>query len=447
MAAKAWNLPSDAAIAAILAERIDKQRDGVGIVVGVIDRSGHRIVSHGVAKRRGRRPVGGGTVFEIGSITKVFTSLALADMVEKGEVRLDDPVAGLLPAGVTMPERGGRQITLEDLATHHSGLPRMPTNFDPADPGNPFADYTVEQLYAFLAAHALGRDIGESPEYSNVGVGLLGHVLARRAGVDYETLIRQRVTGPLGMDDTSIALSASQKRRLAHGHNSKRTPVPNWDLPTLAGAGALRSTVNDLLTFLAAELGFTRTPLDQAMWAQRKLRRPFGMPDMSISLGWVVRSTARDEVVWHNGGTGGYRTFAGLNLARGFGAVVLTNVSNVRGGDDIGLHLLTGSELASRQFERAGIAIEPAILQKYVGRYRITPDVCLTIRWLGDGLTGGVTAQGEAPIFAETPTKFFWNVVDAQITFELDADGRAASAVLHQAGRDMPAVRLAEESA
>src|SRR4029453_3090616 len=148
----------------------------------------------------------------------------------------------------------------QDLATHTSGLPRLPSPFTPKNPANPYADYSVEDLYRFLSSHELRRDIGSQYEYSNLGGGLLGHVLARRAGMDYEALVRARITGPLGMNDTRIVLTPEMRGRLAAGHNAALKPVPNWDLPTLAGAGALRSTVNDLLKFAAMAAGGTNTP-------------------------------------------------------------------------------------------------------------------------------------------------------------------------------------------
>ena len=179
-------MPTDSEIRQILFDRIDVQHQSVGIVVGVIGPEGRRVIAYGQLEKSDPRPLSGDTVFEIGSMTKVFTSLLLAGMVQRGEVALDDPVAKYLPAKVKMPERNGRQITLVDLSTHTSGLPRLPTNMKPADPNNPYADYTVEQLYQFLSRYQLTRDIGSQYEYSNLGGGLLGHVLALRAGMSYK---------------------------------------------------------------------------------------------------------------------------------------------------------------------------------------------------------------------------------------------------------------------
>src|ERR1035438_3586515 len=183
---------SDSEIRKILVERIDNFHQGVGIVVGVIEPQGRRVVSYGSLDQGDPRPLNGDTIFEIGSVTKVFTSLVLADMVQRGEVSLADPAAKYLPVDVKVPVRGGPAITLVDLSTHTSGLPRLPNNMHPKDPANPYADYSVEQLYQFLSSYQLTRDPGSQIEYSNLGGGLLGHVLALRAGMSYEQLARPR---------------------------------------------------------------------------------------------------------------------------------------------------------------------------------------------------------------------------------------------------------------
>jgi len=151
----------------------------------------------------------------------------------------------------------------------------------PKDPANPYADYSVEQMYQFLSGYVLTRDIGAKYEYSNLGGGLLGHVLARRAGMDYEALVRSRITAPLKMSSTAITLSPELKSLLATGHNEKLVPVPNWDFPTLAGAGAIRSTANDLLDFIAVPLGYTTSPLAPSFDRMLSVRMPTGQPGVT----------------------------------------------------------------------------------------------------------------------------------------------------------------------
>ena len=332
--------PSDAEILQILRQRIDVQRQSVGIVVGVVDPVGRRIVSYGALNQGDVRPFNGDTVFEIGSITKVFTSLLLTDAVQRGEVALDDPVAKFLPPRVKVPQRGGKQITLVDLATHTSGLPKLPGNLDPKDPANPYGDYTVEQLYGFLGGYTLTRDIGSRYEYSNLGTALLGQALAQRTGLDYGTLVRLRILQPLGMSSTAITLSPELRDRMATGHDPGLNPVASWDFPALPGAGGLRSTTSDLLTFLAAELGYKATPLKAAMAMQLSVTRATGDSGLDSAIGWHVSSGPLGEFVWHDGATGGYRTFIGFDPKAGIGIVVLSNSGTEAGVNDIGFHLL-----------------------------------------------------------------------------------------------------------
>ena len=250
--------------------------------------TGRRVVAYGNLANGDPRTLDGDTIFEIGSVTKVFTSLLLADMVNRKEVALDDPAAKYLPENVRMPERSGKSITLLDLSTHSSGLPRLPGNLKPKDPRNPYADYSVDDLYQFLSGYTLPRDPGSEFEYSNLGAGLLGHLLAYRAGTDYESLIGTRITQPLSMPDTGITLSSSMKQRMATGHNAMLAPVANWDLPTLAGAGALRSSANDMLTFLEAFLGYKESPLAPAMKAMLEVRRPAGQADDRFRVAYLL---------------------------------------------------------------------------------------------------------------------------------------------------------------
>lgn len=439
----------DAEIRKILADRIDAQRQSVGIVVGVIEPAGRRVVAYGSLAKGDTRPLNGDTIFEIGSITKVFTSLLLADAVERHEVALTDPVAKFLPAKVKVPERGGHSITLQDLSTHTSGLPRLPTNLAPKDPANPYADYSAEDLYTFLSGYQLTRDIGAQYEYSNLGGGLLGHTLALQARTDYEALVRARITGPLGMASTAIALPPQMKSRLAVGHSATLQPVANWDLPTLAGAGALRSSTNDLLTFLAANLGYSPTPLAPAMANMLKVRRPTGAQGLEIALGWHVLTAHGKEIVWHNGGTAGSRTFIGYDQKARVGVVVLSNAGTPAGPDDIGRHLLDAEfPLLAPQAApktRTEIAADPQLFDQYVGRYQLAPAAILTVTRDGSHLFAQLTGQPRLEIFPESAKEFFLKAVDAQITFETDSQGKATALVLHQMGRDQRAKRIEGE--
>jgi CubicO group peptidase (beta-lactamase class C family) len=371
----------------ILVKRVDQQKQAVGIVAGIIEPNGRRVVAYGNLAKGDPRTLDGDTIFEIGSISKVFTSMLLADMVNRKEVALDDPAAKYLTGHVKMPERSGKSITLLDLSTQTSGLPPLPAILKVKDPANPYAGYTVDDLYEFLSSYTLPRDPGSEFEYSNLGVGLLGHLLANRAGMDYESLIRRRITQPLAMPDTGITLSSSMKQRMATCHNAFLAPVANWGFSTLAGAGALRSSANDMLTFLEAFLRYRESPLGPAMKAMLEVRRPMGRGKFEIGLAWAIFL----DFVWHDGGTGGFRSFVGCDQKARTGVVVLSNASTLPGVDDIAIHLLNPNmplanlEPPERPKEHTGIHLDPKLLDNYTGRYQL-PDRFLEITRDGDRL-------------------------------------------------------------
>ncbi|MGE6784976.1 serine hydrolase [Ensifer adhaerens] len=435
--------PTDAEIQEILTDRIDKQQQSVGIVVGIIDANGRRVIAHGHPAKGDTRPVDGQTVFEIGSITKVFTALLLADAMEKGTLSLGTPVATLLPESVIMPEDKETPITLGDLATHMSGLPRLPTNLVPADMSNPYAGYDAAKLYAFLSSHKPLRRPGVEHEYSNLGAGLLGHAIALQAGSSYEQLVVSRIAAPLGMKDTAISARPDWTGRRATGHDAAMEPVSDWDLDGLQGAGALRSTVDDLLLFLEAAMGKTASPLAPTFATLLATRQPLGNGDGDQqALGWVISGKGDEQFIWHNGGTGGSRSFVGYRPSTGVGVVALSNASTDVGVDDIGRHLLNrNAPLAPPIIKRTAITIDPARYDAYVGTYRLAPDFELTIFRDGDSLFAQATGQERLEIVPEAEHRFFTKLVDAQISFTLNGD-RAGSLTLHQGGRDMPAPRV-----
>jgi D-alanyl-D-alanine-carboxypeptidase/D-alanyl-D-alanine-endopeptidase len=441
--------PSDAEIRRILAERIDVQKQGVGIVVGVIDPRGRRVVAYGALEKGDRRPLDGDTIFEIGSITKVFTALLAADMAQRGEVKLDDPIQKYLPPTVKIPGRGAKQITLTDLATHTSGLPRMPENFRPKDPGRPYVDYTVDALYSFLSSYELRRDIGIKYVYSNLGFGLLGLGLAQRAGMDYEKLVVTRICDPLGMKSTRATLSESLRQRFAAGHSSDLVTVPEWDIPSLAGAGALRSTANDLLTFLAAMMGYAVNPLAAAQETALSVRRPTGAPFMETGLGWDIDTRGGTEIISKGGATAGYNTFIGYSPKTGVGVVALANTSAGEGTTDIGQHLLDARYPLwvpenSPSVERT---LEAKVLDGYVGHYQLTPTAVFAVTREDGQLYVQLTNQPRAVVYPKSNTEFFYKVVDAKITFEIDPQGFANSLTLHEGGRDQRAKRIDDATA
>lgn len=271
--------PSDAAVQAILQECVGNDREKAGVVAVVSDPAGSRVFVDGAAGSPDNRKLDGDTVFEIASITKVLSALILADMVERGEVAMVDPVAKYLPTSVKVPEYQGKPITLIDLATYTSGLPIMPDNFTGPD-------YTIDQFYASLSGYTLKYPPGTHYEYANAGFGLLGHAMARRTGRSCEALLVERICDPLGLRSTRIIPTADMQSRLARGRDRRMEPTPLSDnITTLAGAYAVRSTANDLTVLLEACLGRRQTPLAPALRRLLETRRPTGLPGHEVGLG------------------------------------------------------------------------------------------------------------------------------------------------------------------
>lgn len=305
--------PADADVREILRHRIEVSKRGVGVVVGLVDASGSRVIAHGHVRRGGDERVTGDTVFEVGSVTKVFTSLLLAEMAERGDVRLDDPIAKYVPPSVKSPRV--REVTLLHLSRHTAGFPPWPDNMRPVDPANPRDVYTNEMLFAFLDAHRTRRRAGTFQLYSNYGVALLGELLARRAGTDYDTALRQRILEPLGMRSTGTR--------------------PTRGMPA---AGSMRTTANDMLRFIGANLGIDPSPLAAAIRATHETTADRQMPDLPMGLGWFHATYLGERLVLHGGATEGYKAFVALDLARNKGVVILSN-----GDDDVqnlAIHLL-----------------------------------------------------------------------------------------------------------
>jgi CubicO group peptidase (beta-lactamase class C family) len=317
----------------------------VGLVVGAIAGKEEFVRGFGALRVGGSQPPDAETVFEIGSISKAFTGILLARAIETGELDLDDRIADLLPEGWTLPEPA-RAITLRHCATHTSGLPRLPTNLlnfagtlRMAFLGNdPYRDYTEEKFRQALARVKLNHEPGTTYEYSNFGAGLLGFVLAKHNGSDYESLVTDSICRPLGMRETFIADDERTCKRLPSIYRSilKLGPVrfglksDEWRFPNhLAGAGAIRSSGRDMMTFLKANMGLVSTPLDTAI--RRSHRELFrNTSGLTIGMNWIRSFDVElaQNIIWHNGGTGGFRTYLGFTEDRQFGVFVLGNTAN-----------------------------------------------------------------------------------------------------------------------
>jgi serine-type D-Ala-D-Ala carboxypeptidase/endopeptidase len=424
---------TDAEIRDFVQEAVEQDKVAPGIAVGIIDEHGSRVIACGKLKSDGNEKVDGNTIFEIGSITKVFTTLLLQDMVDHGEVKLDDPISKYLPASVQTPSRNGKQITLYHLATHTSGLPRLPFSmwYLALHPIDPYASFRVKDFYKFLSNYKLTNDIGTHFEYSNAGMSLLGHVLSLKAGTNYEALVRQRICKPLGMESTWVVLSPELKKRMAAAYDGSGNPVANWTPSDFPADGELRSSANDLLKFLAANLGYANSTLADQMREIQIPREKTDDPADSIGLGWMIKNDTR--MVWHNGGTSGYRSYIALDQLRRRGIVVLANSDNEV--DNIG-EILAGIRRLHKVTQ-----IKPWVFERYLGKYQFDRERTMTISAKGNRYFLRVTGQRAFEMFPESDTKFFLKDLDGQATFVMDKSGAATGLIWQQEGETNPEMK------
>lgn len=260
-------------------------------------------------------------IYEIGSITKTFTASLLVQMSEEGLVKLDDPISKYLPKGVCDLE-GEKVITLQDLSSHYSGLPRLASNFFPTvtDHSNPYTGYNKDHLYEYLKTFKGVDRAKRKVDYSNLGVELLGHILTIVSKQSYEEMLQERIFKPLEMNNTTITFNENHLKKLVKGHNEMGMITSNWDFPHFGGAGAIRSTTEDMMKYIQAQFTIET-------FAKTHTTRLTMGGSTKIGLGWITTpsQSTGENIVWHNGGTGGYRSFTGFVKNYNFGVIVLNN--------------------------------------------------------------------------------------------------------------------------
>lgn len=437
-AAPAQHFPPDDDVRTMLRYLVE-DGETPGVVLGMLEADGStRILSWGSGGANAR-PLGPRSVFEIGSITKVFTGTLLADMVERGEVSLSDPVSRYLPEGVRVPSRNGREITLLDLATHRSSLPRMPGNLT-TDASNPYPPYTMEDMYAFLATHELRRDIGSEFEYSNMAVALLGEALARRAGGTWDEVVRQRVLEPLGMRMTGTVVAGEMAEWNTQGHDEDGGVAPYRGWPHMPGMGALRSNAEDLLRFLAANTGPPTSRLERVMRTAHEARASMG-ENGQIGLNWLMQKVGGRTFIMHGGATAGYETQIAFDPERGVGVVLLTNTAEF--DDDLGLDLLVRGAGPARP----EVAVSPDLLRRYAGAYELAPGRRVFVRLEDEGyLTVQMPRNVRFRMYADSDSTFFVKRTPWRLRFTRNGDGQVAGVVVDMEGTERSARRVGDSA-
>jgi len=403
-----------------------------GIVVGIYENGKTQYYAYGVANLNTKEPVTSKTLFEIGSITKTFTTSMAAMLSLEQKLNFGDPAQKYLPSKMVLPERNGKAITLEHLATAHSGLPRMPLNFQPKDPSNPYIDYREEELTYFISNYELTRDPGSEYEYSNLGMGLLGYIVTRINEKTYSNSLEQLITKPLKMNQTYINGQRTEKS-MASGY-ADNLPMKAWtwdDQSVITGAGGIVSNAEDMMKYMIAQIN--PNPLLKPFVLTHQPRAEAGK--MKIGYGWHIRD---ENIVWHNGGTGGFRSFAGFDKTKNKAIVILTN--STTGADDLGFHLLN-DQYALKELKKP-VKLDETLLKEYVGVYEIAPTFSITVTYDNEALSIQATGQPKFNIYAESETKFYLKVVDAQIEFKRNDSLIVDQLILYQNGAAMPGKKV-----
>lgn len=387
------------------------------------------------------------TLYELGSISKVFTGLLLADAVVRGEVALDTPVARLLPHGVPLPDNAGERITLRMLATHTSGLPAIPVEIPADDFANPYGAYTEADLWTTLRRVKLDFEPGTNARYSNLAVGLLGTLLARNAGTTYAELLAVRITRPLGMKDTVIEPGEALRMRFAPPFTSTGKPWSHWEFKALAGAGGIRSTLADMMRFASAMLRPADTPLQKAIelaWTRQNIAA--GLASLAPggqALGWMLAGDGRTH--WHNGMTGGFHAAIFVNRELGVAVVLLSNRSTPVGTQIADSLFRRAAGIPERPIpnrDRAEVTLTAEQIDRCIGTFRLNGNAVIVCERRNLALYVTPTGQPSDRLYAAGPGTFFSRRAPAEIIFDLPSDGGPATAlVLKQGTRQMRATR------
>lgn len=410
-------------LAEVVAERLAEADSPVCVAVGVV---GETLATHfACGPGAGKVAFDADSIFRIGSVTKGLTGLLLADMVVRGEVSLDDPASRYSRPGARLPTRAGREITLRDLVTHTSGLPRVPADHDPRDPADPYAHYDADALYASLAATPLTRDIGSAYEYSNLGFMWLSEILARRAGTSYEQALRERILLPLGMASSGIRPTREQEARRVKGHDTGYAIVPDWTIgENLGGVGLVYSSLNDMARLAGALAGRRSTPLDAAIALALVPPSPRAAPDVGFA--WNLR---RPGLYDHGGGAGGFVAHVAFDRHRKVASVVLADAAVSI--FDLSLHLVDAGYHLRR---RPGMApLDEATRRRYLGTYA-TASMDIVIREEGPRM---IARLGDATyeLLHQGRDTFYVQHADVQVVFTRSAGGEVDGLAFYVNGR------------
>ena len=407
-------------VRAALELRFKGDRTGACIAAGVID-AGAIATGYYCANASSQRPYDDHTAFEIGSVTKTMTAALLAELIARGEFALSDPIAKLLPPGTRVPSFNGHEITIGQIVTHTSGLPGVPVNYRPSDINNPYANVTEHELLEALAETTLTREPGSKWEYSNFAMMVLSYALAKRAGKDYETLLREHLLVPLGMNETYVAHRPPQVHA-AQGHFPNTEPAGPWDFPPdMAGVGGVRATLPDMLRYLEGQLGTRESAITPAL-AQTQ-EQVANVSGHTMGMNWNLFTRNGHTIVAHEGGTGGYSAYAGFDRTAKRAVVLLcdTALTSIGGLGQLGTHLLDPAAPAGAP--RVVAAADTRLIDALVGKYRLQGGLGVELRRKESHLVIQADGQPEFEMGYDSAGDFYPLKFDALLRPKHKADG------------------------
>jgi D-alanyl-D-alanine-carboxypeptidase/D-alanyl-D-alanine-endopeptidase len=409
-----------------------------GMVIGVIDASGPHVYGYGKPSKTAAKAPDGDSIFEIGSVTKVFTATVFAQMLDKNEIKPNQPAESLLP-GMKIPSDLGNKIWLTHLANHTSGLPANPPNLNSTHPDNPYSGYTQRQFESFLSQSILPRPPGERFEYSHVGYALLGQALAKKEKKSYEQVIIDRVCTPLGLTNTRVGINEAARPTLVQGYDVDGVEVEYWDCPPMDGAFGLKSTANDLLKFCSAHLALTPVPFAEALKSMQARQIDVNR-DNDMGMAWQIGR--KYSVLWQNGETGGQHAFLACLPKQKAAVVVLTNAP-FRYVDTLGTNLsrILSGEPVPPFVMKIAIKLDAATLDSYVGEYSLSPQQTLTVTHENGTLYVQATGQSKLKLYAEDEKTFFGKAVLCMVEFARE-QGKIVGLIFHQGGKEHPAEKI-----
>ncbi|MEL4308002.1 serine hydrolase domain-containing protein [Joostella sp. CR20] len=403
------------------------------IAVGVLDSAGTHYYVHGYKDVANKVKADENTLYEIGSITKTFTGLLLAKFNVTDSLDLKTPANNLLPDSIKLTDKKGNNVTLKSLSTHSSGLPRLPNNLDLQNQLDPYASYTRNDMYSFLS-HYIPKTVDKNFEYSNLGAGLLGELLATYKKDSYKNLLQKNILTPLALNNTFLKVPEAQTSNYAKGYIGNNE-VPHWTFKAMAPAGGLKASIKDLLKYGKSYLN-PENPLAKA----QKVATTTQFTDQEMQkhgLGWFINN---EQVIFHGGGTGGFRTFLAVDKKNKRVIAVMTN-SGSSPAEDIAEHLIDPKKKPLDTAHKV-VDISAEELIAYEGNY-LNDGLGLSYDFIAleNTLQAQLSGQPEFPVYYQGESTFFYKVVKAKIVFERDENNTVVGLTLYQNGQEIPFIK------